>query len=161
MEYIEFHISEKNFERIKFISIILILAIVCFFALKRQPTCPEVICEEPIVEEETQPENEEEQIEEESIEPEAEEDPIIYYVDIKNMNFAPKELIIGKGSIIVFRNKETTLVHKVYEIKGLFLGPRIEPYEKFNHTFNTTGNFTLFSIMGKTQGMKMDIRVIE
>ena len=161
MGYIEFHISEKNFERIKFISIILVLALICFFALKRQTTCPEVVCEEPTAEEDTQPIQEEEQIEEENKEPEAEERPLIYYVDIKNMNFAPKDLTIRKNSVIVFRNKEPAMVHKLYEVKGLFLGPRIEPYDKFNYTFNTTGNFTILSIMGKEQGMKMDVKVIE
>ncbi len=157
MQYIEFHISRKNFERLIFISIILILLIVSIFAFKRQPECPEVVCEEKQVVEKSKVVEEPEQ---EVIE-EQEEENLVYYVDIENLRFAPKELIVRKGSTLVFRNKEKSMAHKIYEVKGLFLGPRMVHGDIFNYTFNEVGNYTLFSIMGKDKGTRMGVEVIE
>ncbi len=155
MEYLEFHISKDNLERIIFISIILILLVIFIFALKRVPGCPEAVCEEKAVEkievvEGPEPELVEEQGEESAV----------YYVDIENYNFAPKELTIKKGSTIVFRNNEKALAHKIYEVKGLFLGPRMSPSDSFNYTFNKIGSYTIFSIMGKDKGTRIEVEVI-
>ncbi|TKJ17829.1 hypothetical protein CEE44_04890 [Candidatus Woesearchaeota archaeon B3_Woes] len=152
MEYLELHISERNFERLIFIFIILILVLVAVFIPSKK--CSEQTCKQPQITGETV-----KAIETKTVVEEPEEQPI-YYVDIQNFHFAPQELIIKKDSIVIFANKETTLVHKIYEVKGLFLGPRMEPMETFSYTFNQTGNFTLFSVMGKDKGTKMEIRVI-
>ena len=107
-----------------------------------------------IMAEETSEESEEQIIEEP-------EQHVVYYVDISNLNFAPQDLKIKQGSTLVFRNKERSLVHKLYEVKGLFLGPRMEPGDKFNYTFDTLGNYTIWSIMGKDKGTRMDVEVVK
>lgn len=153
MEYLEFHISKKNFERIIFILIILILFLVAVFMPSKK--CSEVVCRQQPITGETVKLIEKPT----SVVEEPKEKPV-YYVDIQNFNFAPQELIIKKDSIVVFTNKEKTLVHKIYEIKGLFLGPRMNPMDTFSYTFNQTGNYILFSVMGKDKGTKMTVRVI-
>lgn len=172
MSHIEIRISRDNFERIIFISIILVLLIVSVISFTKQEIiCPETACEEvkavkPVVEK-VIGKVVEKPVEKvvESVKPVEEKTvevplPSKYYVDIENFHFAPKELIVKKGSVIVFRNNEPSLVHKLYEIRGLFFGPRIEPLDKWNYSFNETGNYTVVSIMGKSKGTKMDIFVI-
>jgi plastocyanin len=150
-EYFEFHISRKNMERLVFISLIIILTIIATISLKLdKKECPEVICEEvvkekPVVEKPKEP---------------VKEAPEVYNVEMANFNFAPEKLIIKKDSKLIFTNKEVTLVHKLYEQRSLFFSPRIEPLDTFEYIFNETGNFTVFSIMGKDQGMKMEVEVI-
>jgi len=153
-EYFEFHISRKNMERLIFISLIIILFILATISLKLdKKECPEVVCEEKP--------KEIKKVEEKPIEKPKEEAPTVYYVDMANFNFAPEELTVNIDSKLVFRNKEVTLVHKLYELKGLFFSPRIEPLDKWDYIFNQTGNFTIFSIMGKDKGMKMEVEVIK
>jgi plastocyanin len=153
-EYFEVHISRKNLERLIYISIIFVLLIIALISLNLdKKECPEIVCEEKP--------KETKKVEEKPIEPLKEEAPTVYYVDMANFNFAPEKLIIKKDSKLIFRNKEITLVHKLYELKGLFFSPRIEPLDKFEYIFNQTGNFTILSIMGKDKGMKMEIVVIE
>lgn len=155
-QYLELHITKKTFERLIFILLIIIMLGLSFFAYKRASgTCPEVKCEEPIVEEETKPVEKEEPVEP------TQEEQSIYYVDIEKLRFAPKELIAKQGSTLIFRNKEVTTAHKLYEVKGLFYGPRMLPGDSFNYTFEKTGNYTIFSITGKEQGTKMTVEVIE
>ena len=153
-EYFEFHISRKNFERLIYISIILILLIIATISLKLdKKECPEIVCENKTIVAEVKEEPKKEVPKVEA--------PSVYYVDISNFNFAPQELIINKGAKVVFRNKEVTLVHKLYELKGLFFSPRIEPLDQWEYKFNQTGNFTIFSIMGNDKGTKMEVEVIE
>jgi plastocyanin len=158
MDYFEVHISKGNFERIIFIGSILILIIIAIFAYHKKPgECPQVECEyvnetpavEPAVQENLQIENET-----------AQEDHKISYVDIENLRFAPKELIIRNDTTVVFRNKEKATAHKVYEAHGLFLGPRMLPGDSFNYTFTDFGNYTLYSVVGKDKGTRMTIEVI-
>ena len=103
--------------------------------------------------------NNQKKTEEKPVEPKNDA-PEVYHIEMANFNFAPEKLVIEKDSKLVFRNKEVTLVHKLYELKGLFFSPRIEPLDNWEYKFNQTGNFTIFSIMGKNQGMKMEIEVI-
>ena len=153
MNYLELHISKKNFERTIFILIILILiAVVIFIPTKK---CSETTCQPPSITGETV-----KVIEKPTTVVEEPQKQPVYYVDIANLRFAPQELIIKKDSIVVFTNKEKTLAHKIYEVKGLFLGPRMNPNDVFNYTFNKIGNYTLYSIMGKDKGTKMSVRVI-
>ncbi len=153
MNYLELHISKKNFERLIFIFIILILILIAIFMPSKK--CLKQTCDQQQITGETVKD-----VEQLSPEQPKEEPLPVYYVDIANLRFAPQELIIKKDSIVVFTNKEKTLVHKIYEVKGLFLGPRMEPMDTFSYTFNQTGNFTLFSVMGKDKGTKMTVKVI-
>ncbi len=153
MDYLELHISKKNFERIIFILIILILIAVIILIPSKK--CSETTCQPPSITGETV-----KVIEKPTTVVEEPQKQPVYYVDIANLRFAPQELIIKKGSTVVFTNKEPALVHKIYEVKGLFLGPRMNPDDVFNYTFNKTGNFTLFSVMGKDKGTKMTVKVI-
>ena len=169
VDYFEFHISKSVLERIISISLIIILFIVYLFALKYGvQECPTLNCNNSL-----SPNNE--QKEEVLITSETTQEvlpvpvvvetpnngPGVYYVDIQNFNMAPSKLTVKMGSTMVFRNKEKALVHKLYEVKGLFFSPRIEPYGEFRYTLNQTGNFTIMSIMGKDRGTKMDLEVIE
>jgi plastocyanin len=153
-DYFEFHISRKNFERLIYISIIFVLLIIAIISLNLdKKECPEVVCEEKVIEKIVIKEEPKEEIKDEV--------PTVYYVDMANFNFAPEKLTVNKDAKLVFRNKEVTLVHKLYEVKGLFFSPRIEPLDSFEHFFNQTGNFTIMSIMGKEKGMKMEVEVIK
>jgi len=77
------------------------------------------------------------------------------------MNFAPKNLIIRVGSKVIFRNNEKATAHKIYEVKGLFRSPRMDPIDEFEHTFEDVGEFVIWSVMGLDKGTKMTIEVIE
>tara|TARA_Y100000310_G_scaffold326003_1_gene390313 strand:+ start:185 stop:667 length:483 start_codon:yes stop_codon:yes gene_type:complete len=158
VDYLEFHIGKKAGERVIFISLIVILIIISMFAFKGKGSCPEVVCDEEveIVEEVEEEINTPSTIEE----PEAEID-LSYYVDIENMNFAPKNLIIRVGSKVIFRNNEPATAHKVYEVKGLFRSPRMNPGDEFEHIFEETGEYVIWSVMGLDRGTKMEIEVIE
>jgi plastocyanin len=179
MEYIEFIITRKVMERIIFLTIILILLGVAYYTANSEckvKTCNEEektqVNEDQKKEtnnEQTTQETEIVQVQEESTivvnesqetNQEETQKPLTYYVDIENMRIAPSELIIKKNSMIVFRNKEAATAHKLYEIKGLFFGPRMVPGDAFNYTFNVTGEYTIFSITGKAAGTKMDVKVI-
>ena len=126
-------------------------------SFKINKTCPAIEC--PVVDEII--EDVVEDTIEEDVEVEEPQPNPIYFTEMKNFNFAPKELVIKVGSKVVFKNSEPALVHKLYERKGLFYGPRMNPGDSFNYTFETTGNFTIISIMGKDKGTKIDIEVID
>jgi len=158
MDYLEIHISRKTAERLVYICLIIILLIISIFAYHKQPTvCEQVECDveeaNTNIVEDTQP------TEIKTAEPVSEEQTISY-VDIERLNFAPKELIIRNNTMVVFRNKEVATAHKLYEVKGLFFGPRMLPGDSFNYTFNQTGNYTVYSVIGKDQGKKVKIEVI-
>ena len=158
-EYFELHISRKNLERIIFISAIIILFLITIFAWKRIPACPEIECSEESSGQIESPVAT--KTETTKSEPEKIKEVMIYYADIANFKIAPPQVRIREGSTIIFTNEEVTLVHKLYEVKGLFLGPRMEPGDEFNFTFNTAGNYTIWSIMGKDKGTKIDVEVIK
>ena len=104
VDYLEFHIGKKAGERVIFISLIVILIIISMFAFKGKGSCPEVICDgtnEIVVEEDIIA----------TTNPVVEEIDLSYYVDIENMNFAPKILIIRVGSKVIFRNNEVATAH--------------------------------------------------
>lgn len=104
-----------------------------------------------------------EEITEDNENVEKETEPVIkkvHYVDIENMRFAPSELKIPLNSTVVFRNKELAMVHKLYEVSGLFYGPRMIPDDHYNVSFPDSGEYTIFSIMGKDKGTKMTIEVL-
>jgi|GEM_PF-6763337 len=154
MDYIEIHLTQRLFERILFIGAIIILLIIAIIAVKTKSIeCPkiecnqtqEVIAAQPIINETK------------DIIPELN----ISYVDIEKMNFAPKSITIINGTIVLFTNKELKTVHKIYEVTGLFISERMEPGDSFNYTFTESGNFTVWSMMGKEQNTKMKIEVIQ
>lgn len=158
VDYFEFHISKSSLERSVFILIIVIMLVLSIYSYKKNPAvCPEVKCDEKITK---QPAIEEKKPVETKEEPIVKE-PLIYFIDIEKMRFAPKDLNVKTGSTLVFRNKEVATAHKLYEVKGLFNGPKMLPGDKFNFTFEKPGNFTIFSITGKDQGTKMTVEVIE
>lgn len=156
MDYLEVHITRKNAERLTYIALIIILLITSFVAFKKQKTvCDPVECD---LEEETIEIKEEVKVIEKP--KPVEEELKISYVDIENMRFAPKEMIIRNNSVVVFRNKEKATAHKIYEAHGLFLGPKLNPGDMFNYTFTVTGNYTIFSVTGRDKGTRMTVEVI-
>ena len=161
MDYIEFHIRKDTAERAAFIGAILILFVVAIFASKHIPGCPAVECTEqalsataPLPPMVVAPEV----VAAEPRGPEASGSPI-EYVDMVRLQFAPKEVKIPVNGMVVFTNKEPATAHKLYEQKGYFFGPRMNPGESYNVTFNATGTYTILSIMGQKAGMEMKIIV--
>jgi plastocyanin len=156
MDYIEFHLSKKGFERLVFIGIIVIMAVIAIFAyLKDYGACEKINCNQTIQKTiATKP-----TINKTTTQATVKEENK-FYVDIEKLRFAPKTLIIRNNSQVTFRNKEVSTVHKIYEVKGLFLSPRLLPGDSFNYTFATIGNYTIYSIIGKDKGTVMKIEVI-
>jgi plastocyanin len=141
VDYVEFHMSKGGFERLVFLFLIFILLIFAIFAYRYDSECEEVVCEE----------KEEEIVEISEIS--------TYNVKITKLRFDPTSLIIKKGSTVVFSNNEESTAHKIYEIRGLFYGPRMAPTDSFNVTFNQKGKYNLVSAMSKST--KMSVEVIE
>jgi plastocyanin len=155
MDYIEFHVTKDTLERAVFFSIIFILLIISIISYKTAPgSCPEIACnytskihviQQPAVQ--AQPAQQQEQTK-------------IYYVDMQNLHFAPRDLVINNGSMVIFQNKEPGTAHKIYEVRRLFISPKMNPSDTFNFTFTKLGNYTIWSTTGLEDNMKMTIEVI-
>lgn len=155
MDYIEVHLTKDALERAIFFSIIFVLLILAVISYKKSPDfCPEIRCNEtPIIQVAEIPAAQ-------TTASEKKEESKIFYVDIQNMHFAPRNLIITNGSTVVFQNKEPGTAHKLYEVTRLFITPKLNPSDKFNFTFTTLGNYTVWSTTGLEENMKMKIEVL-
>jgi len=156
-KYYEIHISKRGVERLRYIGVILLLIIVAFVSSKLGGDDICVACEPIIIFTQAPPVTANVVVEPVIVE----EVPEEYFVDMQNMNFAPKELIVREGSLVTYRNKEKSLMHKIYEIHKIFLSPQIKPGETFTFQFNETGSYPVYSIIGLKAGMKMTVEVIE
>jgi len=156
-KYYEIHLTKRGVERLYYIGAILILLIIALVSTKiGDDEC--VACEPIIIITQAAPTITANVVKEPVI---VEKVPEEYFVDMQNMNFAPKELIVREGSKVTFRNKEKAVMHKIYEIHKTFLSPQIMPGEDFTFQFNETGSYPVFSIIGLKAGMKMTVEVIE
>lgn len=61
-------------------------------------------------------------------------------VTITSAGYDPADLVIKKGTTVVWTNKDKT-VHTVSSTKSVFDSGVIQPGDKFSHTFDKPGSF--------------------
>ncbi len=61
-------------------------------------------------------------------------------VSIKNYAFAPKEIMVHAGDIVVWTNRDN-VAHSVATLDKTFASPVLNPGQSYRFTFRKTGNY--------------------